>query len=177
MESGESVIEINKNVDHTTKNVSDKNNLPSRLVQLFPTNIIRSETRKTQFYAKSPKFVPYEPYPAAVKPIVPQNLKKGNKKSRNNMDINTLISQMSQMDTNISEYKPRAKLRSVSEKSINESSDSNIENEEMKKNIEQLLLENENLKEQLKQQVQVFINISIIIITNIYINKNKQNHL
>lgn len=149
MESAHDSIEARKNVDQTNKNA-----LPGRLIQIYPTNIIRKERKKSQLYAKSPKFVPYEPYPAAVKPMVPQKMSVGSKKSKNNMDINTLISQMSQMDTKISEYKPRAKLRSASEKSMNENTNC-AENEELKNKIEAMTQENEDLKEQLKQQAQV----------------------
>ncbi|XP_053606091.1 golgin-45 [Plodia interpunctella] len=126
-----------------------------RLIQVFPTNIIKNEKKSTHIHSKSPKFVPYEPYPGAVKPINPQVLNKGSKKSRNNMDINTLIGQMSQMNTNLNEFKPRPKLLSTSEKSFLEIDKPSEEKVEMQKKIDELLQENESLKEQLKQQAQV----------------------
>ncbi|CAB3250593.1 unnamed protein product [Arctia plantaginis] len=128
--------------------------LPARLVQIYPTNIIRSENRKSM-NMKTPKFVPYEPYAAAVKPITPTAVQRGSKKSRNNMDINTLITQMSQMDTNLSKFKPRPKLNSTSDKTCGVTDKSSPENDEMQSKIDKLTVENESLREQLKQQVQV----------------------
>lgn len=129
-----------------------------RLIQVFPTAIIRNEKKSPHIHSRSPKFVPYEPYPAAVKPIItPKAATTGVKKSRNNMDINTLISQMSQMNTNLNEFKPRPKLTSTSDKSVVESEKSTVEMEEMKQKINDLMKENESLKEQLKQQAQVII--------------------
>lgn len=127
--------------------------LPGRLVQIYPSTVIKNEKRKS-INIKPPKFVPYEPYAAAVKPITSQVLPKGAKKSRNNMDINTLISQMSQMNTNLNEFKPRSKLNSTSDKSVADS-DKNSQNAELQKKIDDLSKENDSLKDQLKQQVQV----------------------
>lgn len=137
-----------------SKGQSSKSNLlTTRLVQVYPTNIIRSEKIKS-LNLKTPKFVPYEPYAAAVKPMTPHTVSKG-KKSKNNMDINTLISQMSQMNTNLSEFKPRPKLNSVGDKSLTDVEKPNTESKEMEIKISELKQENECLKEQLKQQVQV----------------------
>lgn len=128
--------------------------VPGRLIQVYPTNIIKTEKKRTSIHSKSPKFVPYEPYPAAVKPIVPQAVLKS-KKSKNNMDINILISQMSQMDTKLNEFKPRPKLTSTGDNPAMESEKLNPEKAEMQATIEKLLQDNESLKGQLKQQVQV----------------------
>lgn len=158
MESDENTSEADRQVGH----VSGKSNLrktskellPGRLIQVFPTNVIKPDKKSHQINSKSPKFVPYEPYPGAVKTMTPQSVSKGTKKSKNNMDINTLISQMSQMNTNLNEFKPRPKLHSSSEKStIDEKT--NPEREEIQKKMDALLHENEMLKEQLNQQVQV----------------------
>lgn len=155
MESDESVTEMVRNVHKPVRSNSKDSGVLERLVQVFPTAIIRAEKKSPHIHSRSPKFVPYEPYPAAVKPITPKAATKGVKKSRNNMDINTLISQMSQMNTNLNEFKPRAKLTSTSDKSIVESEKSSAEMEELKQKTNELLKENESLKEQLKQQAQV----------------------
>ncbi|XP_026330334.1 golgin-45 [Hyposmocoma kahamanoa] len=155
MESDESVTETVRNVHKPVRSNSKDSGVLERLVQVFPTAIIRAEKKSPHIHSRSPKFVPYEPYPAAVKPITPKAATKGVKKSRNNMDINTLISQMSQMNTNLNEFKPRAKLTSTSDKSIVESEKSSAEMEELKQKTNELLKENESLKEQLKQQAQV----------------------
>lgn len=125
----------------------------TRLVQIYPTNIIKSEKRKS-INTKTPKFVPYEPYAGAVKPMTPKIFSKS-KKSRNNMDINTLITQMSQMNTNLNEFKPRQKVNSIGDKFTPEEDETSPEKQEMEKRLKELNQENDYLKEQLKQQVQV----------------------
>lgn len=137
---------------------SSKETLPiGRLVQVYPSNTVKFEKKNTHTYAKNPKFVPYEPYPGAVKPIIPPTMAKGLKKtgSKNNMDINTLITQMSQMDTKLNEFKPRPKLISAGDKNVVDDEKPCQEKVEMQKKIENLISENEALKEQLKQQAQV----------------------
>lgn len=156
MESVDFVVE-NKPKPEYKRNVSTNSTdslLPGRLIQLYPSKIVTSEKKTSHVYSKSPKFVPYEPYPGAVKPIASQAMSKNSKKSRNNMDINTLISQMSQMDTNLNEFKPRTKLASVSDKSITDI-EKHDTNNELKERLEDSQKENESLREQLKQQVQV----------------------
>ncbi|PZC86062.1 hypothetical protein B5X24_HaOG213020 [Helicoverpa armigera] len=156
MESDESTTETINNVgSKSTASPTRKDSLlPARLVQVYATKVIQSDKRKS-INMKTPKFVPYEPYPAAVKPMTPQTASKGMKKSRNNMDINTLISQMSQMNTSLKEFKPRPKLNSTGDKTSLDVDTSNTEKVEMQKKIDDLTHENESLKEQLKQQVQV----------------------
>lgn len=161
MESDESTSERVERVDLKV-NVNRKDSLLlGRLVQVYPTNIIRSEKRKS-INMKTPKFVPYEPYAGAVKPITPTPVQKGSKKSRNNMDINTLITQMSQMDTNLSEFKPRSKLNSTSDKTCGETDKPSAEKDEMQSKIDLLTQENKVLREQLKQQVQVSFELFVI---------------
>lgn len=156
MESDERASETVRNVyKPPIRSVSKDSGVVERLVQVFPTNIIRTEKKSPHIHSKSPRFVPYEPYPAAVKPITPKAVPKGMKKSKNNMDINTLISQMSQMNTNLNEFKPRAKLTSTSDKSVVENEKSTIEMDQLKQKTNDLMKENESLKEQLKQQAQV----------------------
>ncbi|KAJ8724489.1 hypothetical protein PYW08_015963 [Mythimna loreyi] len=156
MESDENTAERVQNVDSkiTASPTRKESLLPPRLVQVYATKVFRSEKRRS-FSGKTPKFVPYEPYPAAVKPMTPMLITKDLKKSRNNMDLNTLITQMSQMSTNLNEFKPRPKLNSTSDKSVADVDKSSAEVVEMKKKIDTLTHENESLKEQLKQQVQV----------------------
>ncbi|CAG9787293.1 unnamed protein product [Diatraea saccharalis] len=152
MESDESTTE--KGIKTRTKEVDKNIPLSGKLIQIYPTNVLRSEKKKS-INSKTPKFVPYEPYAGAVKPITPNSVSKGSKKSRNNMDINTLISQMSQMNTNLNEFKPRQKLSSSSDKISAESNKECAEKAEIEKRLNLILSENESLKEQLKQQVQV----------------------
>ncbi|CAH0673925.1 unnamed protein product [Spodoptera exigua] len=156
MESDENTSERVQDVGtYVTRTPERKGSaLPTRLVQVYATKVIKSDKKKS-INMKTPKFVPYEPYPAAVKPMTPQIASKEMKKSRNNMDINTLITQMSQMNTNLNEFKPRPKLNSTGDKTGRDVDAPSPEKIEMQKKIDSLTRENESLKEQLKQQVQV----------------------
>ncbi|CAH2085603.1 unnamed protein product [Euphydryas editha] len=157
MESNENINENKTNRPETKAIVpssSKESLLPSRLVQIYATKIITPEKKSSHIYSKNPKFVPYEPYPGAVKPITPRLLLKGTKKSKNHMDINKLINQMSQMNTNINEFKPRIKLASCSDEPEEDSGNPTID-KELQKKLDELTKENKSLKEQLKQQAQV----------------------
>lgn len=153
MESHENVTETIKPTEIKVDKRKDSL-LPGRLIQVFPSSIIRNEKRKS-INAKTPRFVPYEPYTAAVKPMTSTVTAKGIRKSKNNMDINTLITQMSQMNTDLNEFKPRPKLNSTSDKSVVDSEKSSLENLELLNKVAELTKDNDSLKEQLKQQVQV----------------------
>ncbi|KAF9801662.1 hypothetical protein SFRURICE_018219, partial [Spodoptera frugiperda] len=150
--TSERVQDVGPNIPRTPERKGSA--VPTRLVQIYATKVIKSDKRKS-INMKTPKFVPYEPYPAAVKPMTPQLASKEMKKSRNNMDINTLITQMSQMNTDLNEFKPRPKSNSTSDKSGQDIDAPSPEKIEMQKKIDSLTQENESLKEQLKQQVQV----------------------
>ncbi|XP_023954109.2 golgin-45 [Bicyclus anynana] len=138
----------------TVKTNSKASLVPGRLVQIYASKIVTPEKKSSHIYSKTPKFVPYEPYPGAVRPITPQSASIS-KKSKNRMDINTLVTQISQMDTNINEFKPRSKLTSCSDKSESDPVKQSNTEKEMQKKIDELNKENECLKEQLKQQAQV----------------------
>lgn len=71
-----------------------------KLYLLQPRVVHRSQTPEHK-KVRPPRFIPFEPYTAAINPIIPklnQNifLKKPNK---NNLDINVLVTQMSNMKT------------------------------------------------------------------------------
>ncbi|XP_050667081.1 golgin-45 [Leptidea sinapis] len=151
MESNEKILEGKAATDKAIIKNKEHSILGTRLIQVYPKNISIIERRSSQIYSKNPKFVPYEPYPAAVKPLTPHLHKKNTKKSKNHMDINTLVSQMSQMKTSLNEYKPRTKLLS----SNSTSDEKGSQNNEMQEKIDSLIKENACLQEQLKQQVQV----------------------
>lgn len=155
MESEENATET-KAVIKPISNVSHKKKEPlskGRLIQVYATKTFMAEKKSPHIYSKTPKFVPYEPYPAAVKLINPKSILLTTKKSRNHMDLNTLVNQMSQMDTNLCEFKPRQKHIT----SCNEKEEKPAYTNEMQKKFEDLMRENESLSEQLKQQVQVCI--------------------
>ena len=83
------------------------------LIALKPRLVTPQSTVPEHKKTKAPKFIPYEPYPGAVNPIVPYSSKNssgrctphrqsaGNssKTNKNNLDIGVLVSQMSNMRT------------------------------------------------------------------------------
>ncbi|XP_022113583.2 golgin-45 [Pieris rapae] len=154
MESEENAMEakvLNKpisNVSHKKKDSLCK----GRLIQVYATKTFVADKKSPHIYSKTPKFVPYEPYPAAVKPINPKSVLKATKKSRNHMDLNTLVNQMSQMNTNLNEFRPRLKHATSSNDKVEEKPGYT---DEMQKKVEELVRDNERLSEQLNQQVQV----------------------
>lgn len=167
----ESVVNTSEAKKTETKTVERKSSLlPGRLVQIFPSSVFIKNKKRTTINMKTPKFVPYEPYAAAVKPMTPALAEQGVKKSKNHMDINTLISQMSQMNTDLNEFKPRPKLNSSS--LAVDVIKGNPENTELQKQIDKLTRENVSINEQLKQQVQVSCNCHDNLFTNIYYAKH-----
>lgn len=69
-----------------------------KIFNLIPRLIVSNKQLSLQSRNREPRFVPFEPYKAAVNPIVPQRKHQNlriNKK--NNLDLNTLVSHMSSM--------------------------------------------------------------------------------
>ncbi|CAK1543961.1 unnamed protein product [Leptosia nina] len=153
MESEEKVSETVMNKVISTAPKRKDSLLRGRLIQVHATKTVKTEKKNPHIYSKTTKFVPYEPYPAAVKPINPKTVLKSAKKSKNHMDLNTLVTQMSQMNTNLNEFKPRVKHTSGSDKAAEECRPTYTD--EMQKKIDDLTKDNDSLNEQLKQQVQV----------------------
>lgn len=133
------------------------------LVNLTPTEI-KYVNRKPTSISKEPKFVPYEPYKAATRPIVSSARLTSKKKSnKNNMDLNVLVSQMALVDTNPIPFQSSKKpFKVFTEEQLQSDVVSDIskkqrESELVQMKDEMLALKNENesLKEQVKQQAQV----------------------
>lgn len=79
-----------------TENISLPAIIPKgKIFNLVPRLI--SSTRSATFKNREPRFIPFEPYKAAVKPMVPLRKLSKKQKSRNNLDLNTLVSHMADM--------------------------------------------------------------------------------
>lgn len=109
--------------------------------------------RPTNMNKREPKFVPFEPYKAAVNPLIPHNNSKLNPKikiDRNNLDLNVLISQMSQLkanemgNLNLDQTGIGLKMESTA-----------AETQAMKNEIEELKKERDYYAKELKFQSQV----------------------
>ncbi|XP_008546794.1 golgin-45 [Microplitis demolitor] len=124
------------------------------VVRLIPKNVTHTKKEKllsSLKKSKEPKFVPYEPYKAAVNPIVPDE-RKFIRGSRNNLDINEMVAQM-------------ALHKSIELKKNNNENANNKEDRELKQwefdkkayelELQKLREENIQLENQLKFQAQV----------------------
>jgi len=101
--------------------------------------------------SKEPKFVPYEPYKAAVNPIIPI-IKKNKKLPRGKSNVNTTVAQISALK--IQENDMRLKDYAKESKEISEDKWNN-EKKTYEAEICKLKEENSQLETQLKFQAQV----------------------
>jgi len=130
--------------------------ITGKIVNLIPKNVTQTKKDKIllgNLKGKEPKFVPYEPYKAAVKPIIPYE-KKGKpgerKLSQKSVDLKLVV-------TNVSSVKDgTAKHESGKETADEGQIDVALqERKTMEDEIKTLKEENGQLESQLKFQVQV----------------------
>ncbi|XP_014235177.1 golgin-45 [Trichogramma pretiosum] len=123
-----------------------------QIVNLVPKNHIRRDKQILHpLKIKEPKFVPYEPYKAAVNPIVPiKKMTKKVKSKKNNLDINVMVSQLAQLKTE------EIKKNSIDLKAnASIDTESNEFNKQLEDEVQRLKEENTQLENQLKFQAQV----------------------
>lgn len=127
-------------------------NMPKgKIFNLIPKLIV-SNRRTQNLNKREPRFVPFEPYKAAVNPIIPY--KKVNlhpKIDRNNLDLNVLISQMSEMKAS-EMNSPALDKRIIS---LGALSTPGIETQALQKEIQELKKERDYYNKELKFQCQV----------------------
>ncbi|XP_008202932.1 golgin-45 isoform X2 [Nasonia vitripennis] len=118
-----------------------------------PTNLKQQKSTPpvtpTGQIVKEPKFVPYEPYKAAVNPIVPYKKKK-KKAPKNNLDINVMVTQLANLKTEETKKKSQSDDKPITVESEVDSLKKQYEAE-----IQKLKEENSQLENQLKFQAQV----------------------
>lgn len=128
------------------------------IVNLTPKSVAQVKKGKhilSSLKSKEPKFVPYEPYKAAVNPIIPYQ-KKTRKGSKNNLDINVMVSQMAMLKANDAEKRNQANSREEEKASDNIVEDAiDVERKAYEAEIKKLKEENSQLESQLKFQAQV----------------------
>lgn len=133
------------------------------IVKLTPRSISRKKSVKllTTIKSKEPKFIPYEPYKAAVNPIIPFEKKNYKKSMRNNnLDINDMIEQMSihksiEMEKNEKKYDKQTDDDDANVDDAKELKEWQIEKMKYDLEIKNLKEENSQLENQLKFQAQV----------------------
>lgn len=141
----------------------------SPIIMLTPKYIPR-ERRNTNLIMqkqKEPKFVPYEPYKCAVLPIVPskRKIKKEQlevKYSKNNVDINNLVEQMSEIRA--SELEKGALDSPEDENVVLSKKQWESEKTALENDIKNLRETNSHLENQLKFQAQVNSELKTLLV-------------
>ncbi|XP_046741068.1 golgin-45 isoform X1 [Diprion similis] len=128
------------------------------IVNLTPKSVAQVKKEKhilSSLKSKEPKFVPYEPYKAAVNPIIPYQ-KKTRKASKNNLDINVMVSQMAMLTANEAEKRNQTYAKVKESAAENAGIDAlSAERKAYEAEIQKLKEENSQLESQLKFQAQV----------------------
>jgi len=125
------------------------------IVNLVPKNISNVKQDKRILHSlklKEPKFVPYEPYKAAVNPIVPFE-KKNKKFPRNESSMNAAIAQVAAMKIQDTGTRVKDCVKKNEEKILED--EWNSEKRAYEAEIRKLKEENNQLETQLKFQAQV----------------------
>lgn len=130
-----------------------------KIIHLIPRFIKPTEPRRNPNKVRDPKFVPFEPYKAAVNPIIPLRNKNRFKLNKNNLDINVLVSQMASIKVN-------ELSKSSSEKSV-EKTELDQEREKYNQELEDLRKERDFCQTQLKLQVQVNAELKSLLIASV----------
>lgn len=125
------------------------------IVNLVPKNIDNTKQERHILHSlklKEPKFVPYEPYKAAVNPIVPLE-KKSKKLSRSEPRMNATIAKVAAMKIQENDMRLKDCTKENKEKALENDWDS--EKQTYEAEIRKLKEENSQLETQLKFQAQV----------------------
>lgn len=124
-----------------------------RIIKLVPKYVPKEKKKITYFTKpKEPKFVPYEPYKAAIEPIISKK-KKEKIKSKNNVDIQDLVTQMSIITQ--AEIKKAEQEALQNDEPLMTKSQWENEKQKFQTDIKNLRETNMHLENQLKFQAQV----------------------
>lgn len=140
---------------------SDNISLPAvipkgKIFHLVPHLISSTNKRSGTLKNREPRFIPFEPYKAAVKPMVPLHKSTKKHKSRNNLDLNILVSHMADMKCSSIEK---------TEKSVNFVPDAfEEERKRYQQKIDELEKDKRYAEAQLKSQVQVNMEIKHLLV-------------
>lgn len=117
-----------------------------KIFNMIPRLVTINKPFSVQSRNKPPRFVPFEPYKAAINPIIPLKPKPIRANKKNNLDLNTLVSHMTSM-----------KISSMKVELDNEKKESEIEKQRrlFDRQLEDLRKDRDCVAAQLKSQVQV----------------------
>ncbi|XP_031841549.1 golgin-45 isoform X2 [Nomia melanderi] len=125
------------------------------IINLVPKHISNVKDEKhilNSLKSKEPKFVPYEPYKAAVNPIIPYD-KKSKKFQRSNLNMHVAVSQVAAMKIHEIEVPASEIIKTIEDKSLE--SEWLKEKKAYEAEIKKFKEENSQLENQLKFQAQV----------------------
>ncbi|KAH8293826.1 hypothetical protein KR054_005085 [Drosophila jambulina] len=129
------------------------------LVQMRPRLVTSHETLPEHKKTKAPKFVPFEPYPGAVNPMVPAS---GNKhkihRDKNNLDIAVLVDQVSTLRTQELDAEP---------KNVEASAASSQELASLKEELAKMREERDHFQAQYKFQTQVNSELKSLLVASV----------
>jgi hypothetical protein len=131
--------------------------ITGKIVNLVPKNVTQSKKDKIllgNLKGKEPKFVPYEPYKAAVKPIIPYEKKEkpGERKlSQKSLDLKLVVTNVASIQDGTTKHEDSSK-QTADEGQIDVVLQ---ERKAMEDEIKTLKEENGQLESQLKFQAQV----------------------
>ncbi|XP_055305203.1 golgin-45 [Sitodiplosis mosellana] len=124
--------------------------LPAKIPQGKPFYLVPHlvNTKKScSLKNKAPKFVPFEPYKAAVNPMVPDLQKRQRTSKKNNLDLNTLVSHVANIKT--------SELNSMNVENNAAKEAAATQQKLYEKQIAELKKERDSFGSELKFQVQV----------------------
>lgn len=117
-----------------------------KIFHLIPKLVKTNDTHLSILRNKEPKFIPFEPYKGAVNPLVPyRKLNKIKINKKNNLDLNVLVTQMSNMKTNEMKDNKQIYLKTTDNDNL----------KDVDKQLMELKSERDYYESQLKFQVQV----------------------
>lgn len=129
------------------------------LVQMRPRLVTSHETLPEHKKTKAPKFVPFEPYPGAVNPMIPTS---GNKhkihRDKNNLDIAVLVDQVSTLRTQELDAEPKA---------VESCSASSQELASLKEELAKMREERDHFQAQYKFQTQVNSELKSLLVASV----------
>lgn len=160
-ESKQVKLRLGDSLIYHPKNLKQLDSIPpvmptGMVVNLVPKNITDSKKERhilNSLKLKEPKFVPYEPYKAAVNPIVPYE-KKTKKPRDKSIDINVAVSKIS--DLKITKHDIDAQDNAIESKKSIPNCIWDTERKAYEAEIYKLKEENSQLENQLKFQAQVY---------------------
>lgn len=133
-----------------------------KIIKLVPKYVPKTKKKNYITKPREPKFVPYEPYKAAIEPIISRKKEIKKDRSKNNVDIQDLVLQMSEIAT--AEMK-KAKIEAMeTDEPLITRKQWEKEKQKYETDIKNLHETNMHLENQLKFQAQVNSELKTLLV-------------